>query len=604
MSGRPHLTRLRNLIFFSLPTLYELIRNRQSNELVRKVYRLWKRAGTAGVWRRLLWMGHATLGYARWVKQFDTLDAIDRREIREHIDRFHNRPCVSVLMPTYNSPELWLRRAIDSVRNQLYPDWELCIADDASTEPHVRAVLEEYQRLDERIRLAFRDCNGHISAASNSALAIATGEFVALLDQDDELSQHALYLVALAAHDFPELNLIYSDEDKIDEQGRRFGPYFKPDWNPDLLTAQNMVSHLGVYRTDVLRSVGGFREGVEGSQDWDAALRVAERVSPSTIRHIPHVLYHWRAVAGSTALGHEEKSYVVSASERVVREHLQRINQPASVGSAFSSYVRVQYPIPTPVPLVSIILANDSADAVELKRRTQYPALEIISYEPTGTGTSADSINLATTQARGELLCILHSGLLPESADWLEQLVAQAIRSEIGAVGPLQLDVEGQVRGALTVLCNIPAKNRVSWSFYQGMDPQENGVAGRAALPQNVTVLSPGCLVLRTEVFRAMNGFDSNKFPSALFELDLCLRLVQAGYRNLWTPYARIVSTVPLKTRLYANSQEEAEQFRMQWRDCLDHDPAHNPNLSCDGEWPFPAFPPRKKLPWRAEIEQ
>lgn len=599
MSEQPLRSRLRDRLFFPMATLQDLIRQRRPAELVSKAYRLWKRVGTAGVWRRVWWIGHATLGYTRWVKQFDTLDDADRRAILDHVDRFRRRPRVSVLMPTYNSPERWLRQAIESVCNQLYPDWELCIADDASPQPHVRAILEEYQRLDERIKIVFRDRNGHISAASNSALELATGEFVALLDHDDELPEHALYMVALALDDAPELNLIYSDEDKIDEYGRRFGPYFKPDWNPDLLGAQNMISHLGVYRSEVIRSIGGFREGVEGSQDWDVALRVGEKISPSTIRHIPHVLYHWRAIAGSAAIGHEEKSYVVSASKRVVLEHLQRINQSASVEPAFSSFVRIRYPLPTPAPLVSIILFGNSTISEELIRRTHYPALEIIPCPLNNDCSLAETVNRTAKQARGELLCILDAGWLPETEDWLEELVGQAKRPEIGAVGPMQLDTDGNIQSALTVLCNTLGKNRVSWSFYQGLNRQDKGVAGRAALPQNVTILAPGCLILRTETFWTVNGFDAKGFASTLFEFDLCLRLVQAGYRNLWTPYSRMVSTGTLKTCFDECNQNEAERFRMKWRDFIDHDPAHNPNLVCGSEWPFPAFPPRIDYPWR-----
>ncbi len=599
MSERRPRFRLRDSLFFSLVTLHALIRQRRPAELISKAFRLWKRAGTAGVWHRVRWIEHATLGYTRWVKQFDTLDNTDRRVILDHIDRLRRRPRISVLMPTYNSPERWLRQAIESVRNQLYPDWELCIADDASLRPHVRAILEEYQRLDERIKIVFRDRNGHISAASNSALELATGEFVALLDHDDELPEHALYMVALTLEHSPELNLIYSDEDKIDEYGRRFGPYFKPDWNPDLLGAQNMISHLGVYRTEVLRSIGGFQEGVEGSQDWDVALHVGEQISPSTIRHIPHVLYHWRAIAGSTATGHEEKSYVVSASQRVVREHLQRINQSASVEPAFSSFVRIRYPLPTPAPLVSIIQFGNSTRSEELARRTHYPALEFISCPSQNDCSLAETVNRAAKQARGELLCFLDAGVLPETEDWLQELVRQAMRPEIGAVGPMQLDADGNIQGALTVLCNTAGKGQVSWGFYQGLNRQEKGVAGRAALTQNVTILAPGCLLLRAQAFWRVNGFDAKEFPDTLFELDLFLRLVQAGYRNLWTPFSRIVSTGGLKTCLDDCNQNEVEQFRMQWRDFLNHDPAHNPNLACGGEWPFPAFPPRIDRPWR-----
>lgn len=590
--------RLRDRLFFPLATLLELIRSRRPAELFGKAYRLWKRAGTAGLWRRVWWIGHATFGYSRWVKRFDTLDDAGRRAILVRIDQLARRPRISVLMPTYNSSERWLRQAIDSVRSQLYPDWELCIADDASPQPHVRNVLEAYERLDERIKIVFRDSNGHISAASNSALELASGEFVALLDHDDELPEHALYMVALAINERPDLDLIYSDEDKIDMHGHRFGPYFKPDWNPDLLTAQNMISHLGVYRTEVLRSVGGFREELEGSQDWDVALRVMEKTIPARIWHIPHVLYHWRAVAGSTAIGHEEKPYVLSASQRAVREHVQRTNQLASVEPAFSSFVRVRYELPCPPPLVSIILLGDS-DESERLNYSNYPALEILRCSAECCSTLADAVNRTAQKASGELLCFLRAGVLPETEDWLEELVGHAWRAEVGGVGPMQLDANGNILGALTVLCETPEEGRVSWSFYQGMHHQEAGAAGRVGLQQNVTVFTPGCLIVRTETFWRLNGLDAKEFPNTLFEYDLCLRLIQAGYRNLWTPYARTRHIGALKTSLNVPDPLEMERFRVRWRNFLSHDPAHNPNLACGGEWPFPAFPPRIDRYWQ-----
>ena len=233
-------------------------------------------------------------------------------------------PRFAIVTPTYDSPEGPLRACLDSVLAQDYPHWELCIADDASPAPHVRRVLAEYAARDARIRVVLRERNGHISAASNSALALATGDFVVLLDHDDLLPVHALGEVATEILAHPGAAIVYSDEDKIDESGQRFEPYFKPDWNPVLLTAQNYVSHLGVYRTTLVREVGGFREGVEGAQDWDLLLRCAERVGAADIRHIARILYHWRAVQGSTARSMDSKGYAARAQERVVAEAFAR----------------------------------------------------------------------------------------------------------------------------------------------------------------------------------------------------------------------------------------------------------------------------------------
>lgn len=217
------------------------------------------------------------------------------------IEKFSLNPLISVILPVYNTPKEWLVKAIESVRNQIYPHWELCISDDASTLPHIRMVLDEYSRIDSRIHVVYRETNGHISANSNTALTLASGEFIALLDSDDELSEHALFWVAHEINRYPNVDLIYSDEDKISEEGIRFNPYFKPDWNPALMLSQNTFSHLGVYRYSLVKKVGGFREGFEGSQDHDLVLRCSEETTPERIRHIPRILYHWRAISGSTA---------------------------------------------------------------------------------------------------------------------------------------------------------------------------------------------------------------------------------------------------------------------------------------------------------------
>ena len=262
--------------------------------------------------------------YRTWIDAVERPDRERRAALRAAAASAPGAPRFSIVTPTYDSPEAPLRACLDSVLAQDYPHWELCIADDASPAPHVRRVLAEYAARDARIRVALRERNGHISAASNSALALATGDFVVLLDHDDLLPVHALGEVATEILAHPGAAIVYSDEDKVDVSGQRFEPYFKPDWNPALLTAQNYVSHLGIYKTSLVREVGGFRDGVEGAQDWDLLLRCAERAGPAAIRHIPRILYHWRAVQGSTARSMENKSYAARAQERVVTEAFAR----------------------------------------------------------------------------------------------------------------------------------------------------------------------------------------------------------------------------------------------------------------------------------------
>jgi len=341
--------------------------------------------GQETLWRRFFLQesGHVA-GYQEWVEAYDTLIEDDLGAMRQRSERLPRTPLISILMPVYNTPETWLRLAIESVRRQTYPHWELCIADDASPDIHVRAILEEYRTKDPRIKVLYRETNGHISASSNSALTLATGEVVALLDHDDELPPHALYMVAVELNAHPDAAIIYSDEDKIDETGRRYGPYFKPDWNPALFLTQNCINHLGVYRTSLMREVGGFREGYEGSQDWDLALRIAERVSGDQIRHIPHVLYHWRAISGSTALAIDQKNYASDAQLRLLQSHFERMKVAAKILPGVGSHWRIKYSVPTPAPLVSMIIpTRDRCDLLQqffdsLRKKTTYPRYEII----------------------------------------------------------------------------------------------------------------------------------------------------------------------------------------------------------------------------------
>ncbi|HUY23737.1 MAG TPA: glycosyltransferase, partial [Candidatus Saccharimonadales bacterium] len=321
--------------------------------------------------------------YRDWVREFDTLSDEDRKRLGSRLSALTHRPTFSVLMPVFNPEAGHLRRAIESVLAQSYPEWELCIADDASTAGHVRPVLEEYRRRDGRIRVVYRPTNGHIVDASNSALELARGEFVALLDHDDELAAHALACLALELARQPTAAILYSDEDKIDEQGDRFEPYFKSNWNDELFLGQNYLSHLGAFRRKLVLAAGGFRRGFEGSQDYDLSLRVRELCGPDDIRHIPLVLYHWRAHRGSTASSDLAKPYARAASRQAVVDHLARTGRVGEVGSGLGGGItRVHWAIPTPIPRVRIILGGTNFEAqahsiVVIQQLTDYSDYQI-----------------------------------------------------------------------------------------------------------------------------------------------------------------------------------------------------------------------------------
>lgn len=612
-------------------TFITLGRRRNTLSLIRNAWRIFQTQGWAGFQQAFLHFTHSNVTYERWIALHDTIHAADRQAIQSHIAQFRSCPLVSIIFPTYNTPEIWLRAAIDSVLSQFYPHWELCIADDASTDSHMQKILGEYARLDQRIRIVFRDRNGHISAASNSALNIARGDFIALLDHDDELPKHALYMVAAALNEHPDLDLIYSDEDKIDESGRRFDPYFKPDWNPELFKAQNMISHLGIYRTGLVRSLGGFREGFEGSQDWDLALRCSESIPSSRIHHIPFVLYHWRAVKGSTAASSKEKPYASTAAERALREHLQRTGLAGQVSQAVGGYFRTMPVVPQPPPLVTIIIPTRNGLALlrrcieSLVEKTQYNSYEVLVvdnqsndpeilryFDQIATAGTARVIkydkpfnysalnNFAVKHARGSYLCLMNNDIQVISEDWLGEMVSHAARPEIGAVGSKLYYPNKTIQHAGVIL----GMGGVAGHLYSGEVSGSTGYMTRLFLVQNMSAVTAACLVVRKALYESVGGLDEENLPIAFNDVDFCLRLLESGYRNLWTPYAELVhhesatrgpeNTPEKKLRF----QREVAYMQKRWGNLLAHDPAHNPNLTLENSWPYFAPFPRVRKPW------
>jgi O-antigen biosynthesis protein len=342
-----------------------------------------RRVGLLGVLRGIVRRLRGD-SYTRWVKAHHLTPA-EKAQIRQQVVELADQPLISVLVPVYNTPEAWLRACLDSVLAQLYPHWELCIADDASTQPHVRAILEDYVARDARIRVVYCAENGHIAAATNSALAAAIGEFVAFLDHDDTLAPEALFQVALAINAQPQVELLYSDEDSLDRRGHRVRPIAKPGYSPFLLRCHNYISHLLVIRRNLVNRLGGCRIGMEGAQDHDLILRAVEQLPPQHIQHIPCVLYHWRIHPDSTAAGTKIKSYAEDVSRRAVAEHLHRVSIDARIESVPNRpYVHhVCYPVPTQARASVIIPTRDRLDLLQpcldgLLTGTDFPELEVI----------------------------------------------------------------------------------------------------------------------------------------------------------------------------------------------------------------------------------
>ena len=570
--------------------------------------------------------------YARWIRCYDQLQREDVKGVGKQIAQFHYSPLISVLLPVYNSNLKWLRRAILSVQKQLYPRWELCIVDDASTDRKIWPFLQRRARQDRRIKLMRRTENGHISAASNDALRLATGDFVALLDHDDELAPTALYFVALALNKNRDLQLLYSDEDKLEEHNRRSEPYFKSDWNPELFLAQNFVSHLSVYRTDLIHRIGGFRIGFEGSQDYDLALRCIEQIRPEEIEHLPWVLYHWRAGDQSTASNPTAKPYAQEAAQRAVQEHLKRTGVAGTVVPSHGVYLQTKYALPNERPTVSIIIpTRDQGSSLKkcvhsIFEKTDYPAYELIVLDNESYDSEAleflaelkkrdgvrveridDAFNYSRLNnhgvelSRGSFVALLNNDVEVLHADWLTEMVSRAMQPKVAMVGARLWYPNGTIQHGGVIL----GAGGIAGHAHVGLRRGEPGYFARAHLAQDVSAVTTACALVKREVYLQVGGFNEN-LAVTFNDVDLCLRLREAGYRILWTPYAELIhhesasrgfdNSAPKQVRFLA----EVDYMKSKWGHILQRDPFYNPNLSLDENLFTLAFPPRTTKPWQS----
>ncbi|MBB3061884.1 glycosyltransferase [Microbulbifer rhizosphaerae] len=551
--------------------------------------------------------------YQHWIKYEEPLHIPDPNSL-DAVFQAGDGPLISILLPTFNTDIKLLRDCIESVIAQTYPNWQLCIADDCSSDPQLREWLLDYQARDCRISLVLREKNGHISAASNSALAVACGDFVALLDHDDTLVPYSLQCVCEAIATSPDVGLIYSDEDKIDEQGERFDSHFKPAWNPDLLLSQNYICHLTVLRTELVRKVGGFREGYEGSQDHDLLLRCLPYLDARKVVHIPKVLYHWRAIAGSTAQDSGQKSYTESTGLAAVSDYVaQACPGAVAVAGVLPNTYRVCYPFPEPRPLVSLLVPTRNGYEIlkpcvdAILEKTDYPNFELLILDNQSNCSETlrymeevcadprvrvcrwdhpfnySSINnYGAGLARGEILGLVNNDIEPVNSDWLSEMVSHACRPEIGCVGAKLYYPDDTVQHGGVIL----GIGGVAGHSHKYFNRSDYGYFSRLHLVQNLSAVTGACLLLRKAIFEEVGGLDEENLPVAFNDVDLCLKVRDAGYRNLWTPYAELYhhesvsrgadNTMAKRKR----AQREAEYMRRRWGDLLDTDPAYNPNLT------------------------
>jgi GT2 family glycosyltransferase len=576
--------------------------------------------------------------YASWVRSYDTLGPSDVAGMRTLARSLATGPLASVVMAVWDPALPHLEAALDSLRAQAYGNWQLCAAFH-SGDRDARSLLEDYARRDPRIDLAFGAQSAGITAAADAALDLARGEIVVLLEQDDVLRPHALLLTAQWFIDDPALGYVYSDEDVIDDAGFRSDPYFKPDWNPELLRSHNYLRHVAAFRTDLARRVGGFRPGLGTSREWDLALRITALLDNAQIGHIPHVLYHWRPppASGPITLGPDARprAAVAAGGSAVVEDHLRRLGVSGTV-AATGKQQNVRYAVPREPPLVSVVVPTTMRAGLfdrllEGLSNTMYRPMELVrvatpaaiigspplsAVAPPGTAAVdveldgrefnfSRAVNLGCAAASGSMLLIVNDDIEILHPDWLEMMVGHVTQPMVGAVGALLLSPREHVQHA-GVLLGAPDEGPIAGHLYHGAAMGDPSYAGRVRVNQDLSCVTGACMLLRRKAFEEVGGFDE-EFAVAYNDVDFCLRLRERGWRIVFTPDAILthVESATFESHRKGRAemhQRDVEEMRRRWCHVLGSDPAHNPNLAIDWARPWRlAFPPRVSYPWRAE---
>jgi O-antigen biosynthesis protein len=577
--------------------------------------------------------------YAEWIARYDTISESDRRAIARHIDRFPNRPTFSVMMPIFADNPGLVGAGIESVQRQLYPAAELCIAlgPDATQSQAVRTLVAEAVAADPRIRIADAAADAREAATANAAIALASGDFAVFFDPRHLLSERALYELAAEINAHPDADILFSDEDSIDEAGQRHHPIMKTGWNPEMMLSHDMVGNLTAVRRRLLASTGGFRAGFGGSQNYDLVLRASEATTAARIRHIPLVLHHSRR--GNDARGADSPDQA-SSQRRLVREHLERTGQAGATVAPLPEapgWLEVRRKVPTPPPLVSVIIpTRDRADLLEkcldgLLVATDYPAIEVIvadndSCEPEtlrlldrlaaeprvrilpcpGPFNYAAINNKAIAESRGEIILLLNNDILIRHADWLTHMVAQAVRPEVGAVGARLLYENGTIQHAGVIL-GVGAIEPVAGHVYKCSAANAPGHLNHLRIARNMSAVTAACLAMRRKVFDEVGGFDEQHLPVAFNDVDLCLKVGQRGYQIICTPQAELTHLESI-SRGSDLRREAVERFKRDiahmkrtWGRQIDNDPHYGPNFHKVAVDYSLAFPPSRKKTWLRE---
>ncbi len=514
-------------------------------------------------------------------------------------------------MPVFNTDPAQLSAAIESVISQSYGNWELCIADDCSSQVEIRRVLEHFAAQNPKIRVVYGRERSGISKTCNAAWQMATGDYVCFLDHDDTLSEHALAHLCETLERFPNADMLYSDEDKIESKDKRFEPFFKPDWSPDLLLSENYICHLLVLRQELAAKIGHLNSDCDGSQDYDLILRASEHATE--IRHVPKVLYHWRAAEGSTAVTQENKQYSLSAAQNALEGYGRRTGyfskvEPGKVPGRW----RPRYPIPAGTQVSIVIASGGKVDVLRanlesLFGKTTYRDYELVVIDNSRHNGIENYVrdlqtlhnvryldwrnkpfnysainNAAARECKSPVLLFLNDDTSVIEPGWLEAMVELAVRPEVGAVGAKLLYPDGRIQHAGVVMGIYDNCGHA----FKALDGNASHYFDFPDVIRNVSAVTGACLMTRADVFWKVGGFDEVQFAVAFNDIDLCLKIGNQGYRVLYTPHALLYHHEALSktSKDLVPHPQEVEAMRLKWESIIDADPYYNPNLTRNDE--------------------
>lgn len=551
--------------------------------------------------------------YEQWRRRHQPSKGVLRKQKKE---QFAYMPKISIVVPLYRTPEKFLRKMIASVQRQSYNNWELCLSDGSGEESPLTKLLMTYEKKDRRIRVVYNKEQLHISVNTNKALEICTGDYIAFADHDDLLTPDALYECVRVLNEYPQTEMIYSDEDKVNMDGTEyFQPHFKSDFNIDMLRSTNYFCHLVVVKKELYQKVGNLNPICDGAQDYDFVLRCVEQTDK--IRHIQKVLYHWRAHQDSTAENPESKSYIVRAGMEALQGHYARVGIRAKVmATKIPGIYRTKYEW-MEKPLVSVIIPNkDHINDLKkcicsLEEKNAYHNMEYIIVENNsqdeqtfayyqeleqknkkvhvvywkGKGFNYPAINtFGVSHAKGDYLLFLNNDTEILNSDCIEELLSYCMRSDVGAVGARLYYEDDTIQHAGVIV----GAGGVAGHAFLGFPHEAPGYFGRAMMAQDLSAVTAACMMVKKCVYEEVGGFDES-YAVAFNDVDLCMKIRKAGYLIVYNPYAELTH-YESKSRGYEDTEEkikrfvsEIQLFQTRWKEFLEQgDPYYNPNLTLD----------------------